>query len=74
MVSERDFDNVTYVWSCTIVRASLKRDSGLKCQHLSFLCCFFIVICVCLSVAQGKVKPREVKKLCLLFRSGDVIF
>ena len=39
MVSKRDFDNVTYDWICNIyafVNASLKCDSGLNYQHLSF--------------------------------------
>ena len=37
MVSKRDFDNVTYGWSCNIY--ALKRDLGLNYQHLSLLCC-----------------------------------
>ena len=61
MVSKCDFDNVTCDWSCSIVRASLKRDLCLKCQLLSFLSCYHL--CIFTSVSRQNQPVGGVENL-----------
>ena len=56
-----------------IVGASLKRDLRLKYQHLSFLA-GFVIICVCLSVVQGKVRLWVVKEKPACFSGWCILY
>ena len=76
MASERDFDNVTCVWS--IVRISLKRDLRLKFQHLSSIFHSFAVFCRPLCMLLNSSRKNQTvggqKKIYILFRLVYVIF
>ena len=73
MVSKRDFDKVT--WTC------------MHCKGFLEMCIMFIevptslipflfsgVMCVYLSVVQGKIILSGVRKVCLIFRLFFFIF
>ena len=78
MVSKRDFDNVTYYWSCNIyayiVRVSLKPDLRCNYQHLSFLSCLLQSSTHVYQHFKIKIRLWEVRKVCLLFRLKYVKF
>ena len=58
MASEHDFNNVTCVWNCNMY-AHCKGFLAFDVLTSFILLLFSVVICGCLSVAQGKVRLRE---------------